>query len=154
MESPRINELGGGLETGSKKLLASLLIEIGGKKEQDVLIGAKYGQRLSQKMREERGGLDLSVTELPGAIFKATYQAGAGFVPYRLFEGGVVLRGYRCPFGGAVIGNVKACEACEGIITGLVKDNTGYARTHVAKSHARGFNHCLMVCYWQKKAGR
>jgi hypothetical protein len=154
MALPEFKELQPTFEVSNEELLANTLRDTVAKIKQKVILCESLGENLAADLKGKRNGKELTVIELPGAIFDLTWQAGGGFVPYRLFEGGAVMRGKRCPFRGALWGNGHLCEACVGLIGGLIKENTGYAKMHLAKSMARGHDNCLLVCYFkQKKAG-
>lgn len=150
MSHAKNKKLGGAVEATNEEFLISILSHIGAKQEPKVPIGAEFGQTVSRSYRDYFNLERLAPEYLPGLIFEVTYKTGGGFMLYRTFKGGCVLQSTRCPLPGALWGNVAMCEACKGCVGGVVSDNTGYAKVHLAKSLTRGFKSCLMVVYFEK----
>ena len=150
MSHAKNKRLGGAVETSNEEFLISILSHIGANQEPEVPIGVKFGQDVSQSYRGFFKLRRLSPECLPGLIFEVSYKTGGGFMLYRAFKGGVVMQSTRCPLPGALWGNTGLCEACKGCVAGVVSDNTGYAKVHLAKSLTRGFESCLMVIYFEK----
>jgi hypothetical protein len=150
MSRAKNRKLCGAVDTSNEEFLISILSHIAAEPVPEVPVGIAFGQEVSQSYREFFNLRRLSPEYLPGLIFEVSYKTGGGFMLYRTFEGGVVMQSTRCPLPGALWGNAGLCEACKGCVAGVVADNTGYAKVHLAKSLMRGFKSCLMVVYFEK----
>nr|MBV6630048.1 transcriptional regulator [Oceanococcus sp. HetDA_MAG_MS8] len=116
------------------------------------VVGAAMGDDINSRYRHSLGAAYLDQTQVAAVLVDLKRRIGGEFTNTASTPRAIEFHNSRCPFGMSVLGRPSLCMMTSNVFGRIAAENLGYARVELARTIARGDNHCRVKVHLQPHA--